>query len=142
MKKRTWIWVVGTVALLMACGQKDLRNFEKVVHNAETNAATYTEADWKQADEAFKAFTAQYSTERMGSMSEEQRREVGRLVVRYTRVRLEYASRQLLDITREAPLPQDGLAEETDLEEYPREVERLYEEMEGALERFEEVMGE
>ena len=83
-------------ALLMAgCAQTSPRTFERVVADAEQNGDKYSEEDWQRADENFDRFCKYYDYERLQKMSEEEQREVGRQMARYTKARAKSAMQDL-----------------------------------------------
>ena len=78
-----------TVLLAAACSTTSPRTFERVVADAEQNGAKYSEEDWNRADDDFQRFCQRYNYDRLKAMSEEEQREVGRLMARYIKTRVE-----------------------------------------------------
>lgn len=78
-----------TVLLAAACSTTSPRTFERVVADAEQNGAKYNEEDWNRADDDFQRFCQRYNYDRLKAMSEEKQREVGRLMARYIKTRVE-----------------------------------------------------
>ena len=78
-----------TVLLAAACSTTSPRTFERVVADAEQNGAKYNEEDWNRADDDFQRFCQRYNYDRLKAMSEEEQREVGRLMARYIKTRVE-----------------------------------------------------
>lgn len=78
-----------TVLLAAACSTTSPRTFERVVADAEQNGAKYNEEDWNRADDDFQRFCQRYNYDRLQAMSEEEQREVGRLMARYIKTRVE-----------------------------------------------------
>lgn len=93
MKKNNIFKVVllSAVMLLAGCATSSPRTFERVVANAEQNGDKYSQEDWERADENFERFCQRYDYDQLQKMSEEEQREVGRLMARYTKARAKSA---------------------------------------------------
>lgn len=77
--------------LLAGCASTSPRTFERVVADAEQNGQQYSQEDWERADENFEHFCQRYDYAQLQKMSEEEQREVGRLMARYTKARAKSA---------------------------------------------------
>lgn len=77
--------------LLAACASTSPRTFERTVADAEQNGEKYSQEDWERADVDFDRFCQYYNYDRLQAMSEEEQREVGRLMARYTKARAKSA---------------------------------------------------
>ncbi|MBQ9417918.1 MAG: hypothetical protein IJU19_04975 [Bacteroidales bacterium] len=140
MIRKIWLLIAAAVLLVAACHSGGIDRFQRVVAEAEENAASYTAEDWQRVDSEFKAFTEQYDPVRVLSLSDAKRNEVGQVVQRYARLRLEYAGRRLMDIAQEDDALPEATDGEADVEEFPAEVDSLVGEMEGVLEAYEGVI--
>ena len=89
------VLMVSVVMLMAGCSTTSPRTFEHVVASAEKNGDKYDEADWERADANFDRFCQYYDYERLKTMSEEEQREVGRLMARYTKARAKSAMKDL-----------------------------------------------
>ena len=140
--------VAAGIALLMtACAANNIKGFDRVVSDAETHAASYSEADWKRADERFEDFVEKYNADYLRTLGADEQQEVGRLVARYAKVRLEYANRQMQELLKAGSNMASGFIDEmgsdtsllqglTDVEELPGELEEFYEDMEELMEEY------
>ncbi len=81
--------------LMVGCATMSPRNFERTVADAERNGANYTKEDWEKADAKFETFCEQYDYDKLRTMSEDEQREVGRLMARYTKARAKSAMKDL-----------------------------------------------
>ncbi|MBR4505199.1 MAG: hypothetical protein IKP21_00295 [Bacteroidales bacterium] len=77
--------------LLVACASTSPRTFERTVADVEQNGEKYSQEDWERADVDFDRFCQYYNYDRLQTMSEEEQREVGRLMARYTKARAKSA---------------------------------------------------
>ena len=66
-----------------------------MVADAEQNGQQYSQEDWERADESFEHFCQRYDYAQLQKMSEEEQREVGRLMARYTKARAKSAMKDL-----------------------------------------------
>ena len=89
------IVLLSAVLLLAGCATSSPRTFERVVANAEQNGDKYSQEDWERADESFEHFCQRYDYAQLQKMSEEEQREVGRLMARYTKARAKSAMKDL-----------------------------------------------
>ena len=89
------IVLLSAVLLLAGCATSSPRTFERVVANAEQNGDKYSQEDWERADENFERFCQRYDYDQLQKMSEEEQREVGRLMARYTKARAKSAMKDL-----------------------------------------------
>ena len=89
------IVLLSAVLLLAGCASTSPRTFERVVANAEQNGQQYSREDWERADESFEHFCQRYDYAQLQKMSEEEQREVGRLMARYTKARAKSAMKDL-----------------------------------------------
>ena len=85
------IVMLSAVMLLAGCATTSPRTFERVVADAEQNGDKYDQEDWEQADARFENFRNHYNYDALQKMSEEEQREVGRLMARYAKVRAKSA---------------------------------------------------
>lgn len=107
------LWIAAVLTLVAAaCTVNTPKSFERVVEGVEQNAASYTPEDWKRADERFEDFAEKYDYECLMALSEEEQKEVGRLIARYYKVRMEYASRQAKDYLRTGGNIMEGYMDE------------------------------
>lgn len=147
MSKVRIIVAAGLLFLLSACAGNNIKSFERVVVDVEANAGSYSEADWERADEAYKEFMEKYDYEYLTSLSDEEQQEVGRLVARYAKVRLEYANRQMRNLLRAGSNMTQGYLEEmggdstlhemlSPLAGSPEEMDEIYEELENLFEEY------
>ena len=97
MKKNNIFKIVllSAVMLLAGCATSSPRTFERVVADAEQNGDKYNQEDWERADENFERFCQRYDYDQLQRMSEEEQREVGRLMARYTKARAKSAMKDL-----------------------------------------------
>lgn len=86
--------------LMVGCATMSPRNFERTVADAERNGANYTKEDWEKADAKFETFCEQYDYDKLRTMSEDEQREVGRLMARYSKARAKSAFGELDDLLR------------------------------------------
>ncbi len=89
------IVLLSAVLLLAGCASTSPRTFERVVADAEQNGQQYSREDWERADESFEHFCQRYDYAQLQKMSEEEQREVGRLMARYTKARAKSAMKDL-----------------------------------------------
>lgn len=85
------IVLLSAILLLAGCASTSPRTFERVVADAEQNGQQYSQEDWERADESFEHFCQRYDYAQLQKMSEEEQREVGRLMARYTKARAKSA---------------------------------------------------
>ena len=89
---KRYLLIIPIVALLLAaCSTTSPRTFERTVADAEQNGDKYSQEDWERADVNFDRFCQYYNYDRLQKMSEEEQREVGRLMARYTKARAKSA---------------------------------------------------
>lgn len=103
--------------LLAACSTTSPRTFERVVADAEQNGAKYNEEDWNRADGDFQRFCQRYDYDQLKAMSEEEQREVGRLMARYVKARVESTVKDFDTLLKTGTTLLKGFAEGLGLEQ-------------------------
>ena len=82
--------VIILILLLMACQSTSLGyvdSFERFVERVEKNASSYSKEQWEKNDEQLNKYVERYKTEK-AKLSTDEKREVGRLTVRYYKARV------------------------------------------------------
>ena len=90
-----WVCVLLVSVMLAGCATTSPRSFERVVADAEQNGDKYSQEDWEHADARFEDFCNHYTYDELQKMSEEEQREVGRLMARYTKARAKSALKEV-----------------------------------------------
>jgi len=84
MKKSFFLMLAAAAALVFtACTQSLPDRMDAFVAGVEKNADTYTEEDWKQANEQFEALYEEYQ-ENKGSLTGDEVKQVRDAISRYT----------------------------------------------------------
>lgn len=138
--RKTWIVAVLTL-IAAACAVNTPKSFERVVESAEQKAANYSPQDWQKADERFEDFVEKYNEKHLLTMSDEEQEEVGRLIARYYKVRLEYAGRQAKDYMRAGSNIMKGYMDEMGgMEGAESQLEKLMGDYEDILDQYEDIL--
>lgn len=94
MKKTTTeirlLFGVMMILLLTSCQSTPLGyvdSFERFVERVEKNASSYSKEQWEKNDEQLNKYVERYKTEK-AKLSTDEKREVGRLTVRYYKARV------------------------------------------------------
>ena len=126
---KRYLLLIPIVALLAACAATAPRTFEHEVAVAEQLGDKYNADDWKRVDEHFDRFCQYYNYDRLQTMSEEEQREVGRLMARYAKVRAKAAAKEIGGALKTGATLLGGFLEElgfkvdnaTEINEEPKE---------------------
>lgn len=74
-----------------------MNNFKRFIEGVEKKAASFSEDDWSKADAKLAQFTGEQYDKVKDQLSPNDKREVGRLVGRYYKIRLVTTGEQMLD---------------------------------------------
>lgn len=111
------IVLLSAALLLAACATTSPRSFERTVIDVEQNGDKYSQEDWERADACFENFCNRYTYEELQKMSEEEQREVGRLMARYTKARAKSALKDVDGALRTGAALLQGFLEGLGMEE-------------------------
>lgn len=115
---KTFTLGILLVLVAVACQSKNgyLKQFEKFVTTVEQDCANYSTEDWAGADAQFQAFTETEYQKHESKLTPEDCNLIGRLTVRYTKVRYKSALQQAGDYVEDVMNVVDGFVEEFEKE--------------------------
>ena len=111
---KTFTLGILLVLVAVACQSKNgyLNQFEKFISTVEQECANYSTEDWAGADAQFQAFTETEYQKYEDKLNPEDCNLIGRLTVRYTKVRYKSALQQAGDYVEDVMNVVDGFVEE------------------------------
>lgn len=99
-KNRIFTLTLFLAVTLMSCqsvSERYMNNLRKFIEGVEKNAASFSEEDWSKADAKLSQFTGEQYDKVKDQLSPNDKREVGKLVGRYYKIRLVTTGEQMLD---------------------------------------------
>jgi hypothetical protein len=107
------ILLTFTILLFSACGGRTsyVNNFENFINKAEANADTYTSADWERADAEFEKYTDEYFNKNERSLTDEDKKKIGKLHAKYYTIRAKAFGKQLKEGIKDAASYLEGFME-------------------------------
>ncbi len=100
IKNKFTVLAVVLSIMLTACqsvSERYMNNLKRFIEGVEKNATSFSEEDWSRADAKLSQFTGEQFDKVKNELSPDDKREVGRLVGRYYKVRLVTTGGQMLD---------------------------------------------
>lgn len=116
---KTFALALLLVTIAVACQSKAgyINQFDKFVTTVEQECANYTTEDWAGADAQFEAFTETEYQKHESKLTPEDRNLIGRLTVRYTKVRYKNALHQVGNYVEDVMDAVDEFVEELEKED-------------------------